>query len=436
MNDQQIQELAKRLNVDPTTLSLIYGQLKPRSETELLQMFNTLNAMRSDGVSIEQGIAQLQSKQPNTTNIQPQAVNFDELVQQGYQFRPANPNDLLGQCAWFAEQITRLPDGRNWTIGNSLQEKVANLNRHKAEGNAFLRGEAQPEVGNSIIINSGTKYGHVAVISEILPDGRLRLTESNWGNDLRVSHDRIIDQNDADIVGFLKTKPTQEFKTTQPKTNPQTPTTPKVRQQPYQAPQDRQELPVERQTVKVDDIKANNPNAQQLEKNTGYTPEQLTQAVQNQPVVSDVEQQVQAIRPSAGPTPTPIQPNPTQQPIQQKSLINTFSDTVGNAVDNAGKVVADVVKNVSPIIKPPQLPKPTALFKPPSQPQLNPPTKTPVVAKPMTPKISLPNPVKAMPKTPNILSMPSTPSLPSVPSMPDINKFKNPVQQFINYFRR
>jgi len=78
---------------------------------------------------------------------------------------------------------------------------------HIKRGRAFAKGKGQPKAGNSIVFDTGTKWGHVATINEIMPDGKMKLSESNWNNDLRVKHDRIIDPNDPTIMGYLKTVP-------------------------------------------------------------------------------------------------------------------------------------------------------------------------------------------------------------------------------------
>lgn len=139
-------------------------------------------------------------------------VNFYNKYKQGYRFNPNDGvNELGGQCAWFAQQITTLPDGSNWTIGNNLLDKKSQLSDHASKGNAFFKGQDVPKVGNSIVFGGG-QYGHVGVIAEVLPDNKVRLTEANYNNDLRVRHDRIVSLEDPNIQGFVRTKPTQDFR--------------------------------------------------------------------------------------------------------------------------------------------------------------------------------------------------------------------------------
>ena len=135
-------------------------------------------------------------------------VDFQKSVPQGHQFRASDgPEGLGGQCAWFSQQISKLPSGEGWTIGSNIQDKRNQLAGHVKNGNAFMRGQEQPKAGNSVVMDTGTKWGHVATVNEVMPDGRLKLSESNWNNDLRVTHDRIVDPNDPSIMGFMKTVP-------------------------------------------------------------------------------------------------------------------------------------------------------------------------------------------------------------------------------------
>ena len=117
---------------------------------------------------------------------------------------------LAGQCAWYAEQLVKL-NGKNWTVGNSLQEKLGTLNNLVKKGDAFMKGQGQPQVGNTIISNDSKTYGHVSVINGITPDGKLILTESNRAAPLTVTNTRTIDPNDPSIYGFIKTMPEGAF---------------------------------------------------------------------------------------------------------------------------------------------------------------------------------------------------------------------------------
>ncbi|MDO5561796.1 MAG: CHAP domain-containing protein [bacterium] len=130
-------------------------------------------------------------------------ASFDVNIPNGYQFAPGG---LSGQCAWFSERITTLPNGQNWTIGNTITDKKNQLANHVKNGNAFYLGDDTPQVGNSIVFNGG-KYGHVATIAKINPDGTAQLIESNYNNDRRVTKNRTISLADPSILGFLKTVP-------------------------------------------------------------------------------------------------------------------------------------------------------------------------------------------------------------------------------------
>jgi len=111
-----------------------------------------------------------------------------------------------GQCAVFAENVAKLPDGRNWVVGDTIQEKKNSLNQYRNAGLGFLPGEENPQAGNAVIINPGTKWGHVAVVNSVNDDGTITLTESNWNWDERVTHSRKMRLDDPSIVGYIRTK--------------------------------------------------------------------------------------------------------------------------------------------------------------------------------------------------------------------------------------
>lgn len=127
----------------------------------------------------------------------------------GFKFKSSN-GSLAGQCAYFAEQLTSLA-GKNWTIGNTLQEKKTNLASKVKTGQAYYPGQEQIQVGQTILTNDSKQFGHAAVVNAITPDGKLVLTESNFAGPLTVSNSRTISSNDPRIFGVLKTTPKAPF---------------------------------------------------------------------------------------------------------------------------------------------------------------------------------------------------------------------------------
>jgi len=353
MQPEELQKLSKKLQVDPEFAQSIASKFNPKSEQDLIKLINDIKAVQNEsGVSDinsainlyvqgqqpkketeqktedpvqaqEQGLPTQEGKQmAQMGEVSPASVNFDSIYTQGYQFKPRGPNDLTGQCAWFAEKITRLADGSNWTIGNTISQKRSQLNSHKQAGNAFFKGEEQPQVGQSVVMDTGTQWGHVAVVSEVLPDGRIRLTESNWDNDQRVRNDRIIDPNDKSVVGFVKSKPTEEFKvggSITPETAPTVQVTP---QQPVPPPANRQELPEELQPVKAQDVKAKNVNYQNLVKTSGLDDKQIEEATTS----GDIDQitpkpgLVEPFQEAKVEKTQPIQETPLQETMKQPKI--------------------------------------------------------------------------------------------------------------------
>ena len=110
-----------------------------------------------------------------------------------------------GHCGVYAENVVKLPNGGNWLVGDTIGEKKQSIERYRDAGLAFKLGEAAPQAGNAFIMNPGTQWGHVAVANKI-EDGTMTITEANWRNDKRVTHNRKMRVDDPRIVGFLRTK--------------------------------------------------------------------------------------------------------------------------------------------------------------------------------------------------------------------------------------
>ena len=111
-----------------------------------------------------------------------------------------------GQCGVYAQNVVKLPDGGNWRVGDSIQQKANSVARYANAGLGFYPGEEVPKSGNTVIINPGTEYGHVAVVNSVNRDGTVTLTESNWNWDGKVTHSRKIRLDDPSIVGYIRTK--------------------------------------------------------------------------------------------------------------------------------------------------------------------------------------------------------------------------------------
>jgi hypothetical protein len=124
-------------------------------------------------------------------------------LRDGYNFGYNPRNPLYGECAYMAQQWTMLPDGRNWLIGSSIQDKKSQFAEHVQNGNAFYIGQGVPTTANTAVFNGG-KYGHVAVIAEI-KNGQARLEEANANNDHRYHNSRWVSLADPTIIGFIKT---------------------------------------------------------------------------------------------------------------------------------------------------------------------------------------------------------------------------------------
>lgn len=138
-------------------------------------------------------------------DVNPKLTNF---YPEGYRFKAAHKNDLTGQCAWFAQQCTDLRK-----VGNTIGQKLNSLGQEIKKGKAFKPGEETIRPGHSILTNESKKWGHVAVVNAVTPDGKIVLTEANYAAPLKVTHTRVLDANDPRILGVFKSKPKAKWQT-------------------------------------------------------------------------------------------------------------------------------------------------------------------------------------------------------------------------------
>lgn len=123
--------------------------------------------------------------------------------------------DYVGQCAYEAQQMVKLSNGRGWKLGNSLQEKKNSLAQYVKKGDAFYPGQKPPMVGQAIVTNESPTYGHVAVINAIKPDGTLILSEYNYGGKREFKNSREMPANSPKILGFMNTQPAATYQVAQ-----------------------------------------------------------------------------------------------------------------------------------------------------------------------------------------------------------------------------
>ncbi len=100
-----------------------------------------------------------------------------------------------GQCGDFAHKLVQFP-----SVGDTLSQKRATVDRIGIPASVW---RSNAKVGDVVITNENPTYGHVAVVTEILPNG-FRVSESNFKQSDRVSHDRIIPFNSPKIYGAVR----------------------------------------------------------------------------------------------------------------------------------------------------------------------------------------------------------------------------------------
>lgn len=96
-----------------------------------------------------------------------------------------------GECGVFAHKLVNFPP-----VGDSFTSKKAVVKKLGTLGHDC-------QVGDVIILDVGTKFGHVAIINSNIMT-HWRLTESNWNNDGIVHHTRLLSKNSPAIVGYFR----------------------------------------------------------------------------------------------------------------------------------------------------------------------------------------------------------------------------------------
>lgn len=126
--------------------------------------------------------------------------------------KAAGPGGLGGQCAYEAGQMVTKPGGGgNMVYGMDINAKKKTLADYIAKGQAFAGGKGKAKVGNSVITNESKQWGHVAIINEILPDGRYVLSEYNFSGPRKFNNKRVIDPNNPAILGVIDTAPNKKY---------------------------------------------------------------------------------------------------------------------------------------------------------------------------------------------------------------------------------
>lgn len=103
-------------------------------------------------------------------------------------------NAYGGQCGAFVHQIVA-----DYPYGlNGINEKEAIINVPRTQ---------TPQVGDVMIQRIGGKYGHVAVVAKVNPDGTVTLTESNYYDKTkpeRVTNTRKVALDDPSVSGYFR----------------------------------------------------------------------------------------------------------------------------------------------------------------------------------------------------------------------------------------
>ena len=101
-----------------------------------------------------------------------------------------------GQCGDFAHKLVQFP-----SVGDGKLQKFSSVDKFGIQANQWRQN---PKVGDVIITSENPTYGHVAVVNAVLPNGSIRLSESNFKGKETVSHDRVVSINSPKIYGAIR----------------------------------------------------------------------------------------------------------------------------------------------------------------------------------------------------------------------------------------
>lgn len=139
---------------------------------------------------------------------QSQRTNWSQELPEGTDFNWKDPRggNFTGQCGEFIRWIT---DGA-LTVGDSLASKIAKTDK-------TIGTDQNPvQVGDVIVMNTGSQYGHIAVVNGIYendPNGikTYGLTEANANLDGKITHSRTVAADNSNIRGFARAPLRPEF---------------------------------------------------------------------------------------------------------------------------------------------------------------------------------------------------------------------------------
>jgi hypothetical protein len=142
-------------------------------------------------------------------------VKLAQAYPNGHKFKPPTIDSLIGQCKWFSQELTTLENGKGWTIGSLAGETKKNLHKYVKEGHAFLPGQEEVKIGQTLITNDSPKFWHSATVNAITPEGDYVVTESNYVP-LTATNTRIIKKDSPSIQGVMKTIPKKQYQVSPP----------------------------------------------------------------------------------------------------------------------------------------------------------------------------------------------------------------------------
>ncbi len=123
-----------------------------------------------------------------------------------YQDKSSNAGQYIGECGNYANNFL-VEMGGERIFGNSYTDKIKAVQNKNGITDKEQINNYQYKFGDVIVQNTGTEFGHVAIVEKYDPiNNTITLTESNFNNDLKVSHGRVIPVSSSSITGILPLK--------------------------------------------------------------------------------------------------------------------------------------------------------------------------------------------------------------------------------------
>lgn len=113
---------------------------------------------------------------------------------------PINSDDINqydgGQCGTFIGDLLAYPLGSRYSFKNEYEGKIKDIEKLGGTAEVNDLKEHTYKTGDIIVINTGTEYGHIAMVDYVYDDGSFSVLESNYNLNERITNNRRITNTD------------------------------------------------------------------------------------------------------------------------------------------------------------------------------------------------------------------------------------------------